>query len=179
MDPIKKSFFARRRISTAGAAFENDALQEIVRLMRGYPYFIQEWGYQAWNHADQSPITLRHVHNATAKVVSRLDANFFRVRFDRLTPGEKNYLRAMAHLGPGFHRSGDVAITLGVKINSLGPVRAKLINKGMISVRPMVTWHLPFHCLVSLCDERYRNFRRKVSENGASFCWMQRPISPS
>ncbi len=119
-------------VEAAGVDIDNAALQEIVRLTQGYPYFLQEWGYQAWNHADQSPITLQHVQSATSKVVSRLDANFFRVRFDRLTPSEKNYLRAMAHLGPNANRSGDIASVLGVKINSLGPVRAKLIKKGMI-----------------------------------------------
>ena len=54
------------------------------------------------------------------------------VRFDRLTPSEKNFLRAIAELGPGAHRTGDIAEILQVKITSLGPVRAKLINKGMI-----------------------------------------------
>ncbi|MDD5285718.1 MAG: AAA family ATPase [Desulfuromonadaceae bacterium] len=122
----------RDPVKAVGVEFEDTALQEIFRLTQGYPYFIQEWGYQAWNHADHSPITLQHVQSATIKVIPRLDANFFRVRFDRLTPSEKNYLRAMAHLGPGSQRSGDIAVVLGVKINSLGPVRAKLIKKGMI-----------------------------------------------
>ena len=76
---------------------EETALQEIFTLTQGYPYFLQEWGYQAWNHTERSPITLEHVQAATSKVIPRLDANFFRVRFDRLTPSEKNYLRAMAH----------------------------------------------------------------------------------
>ena len=69
---------------------------------------------------------------ATAKVIPRLDQNFFRVRFDRLTPSEKNFLRAIAQLGPGPQRTGDIADSLNVKISSLGPVRAKLIKKGMI-----------------------------------------------
>jgi hypothetical protein len=56
--------------------------------------------------------------------------NFFRVRYDRLTPSEKNFLRAMAELGPGAPRTGDIADTLKVKVTSLGPVRAKLIKKG-------------------------------------------------
>lgn len=119
-------------VRAVGVEFEDAALQEIYRLTQGYPYFLQEWGYQTWNHAGLSPITLQDVQNATAKVIPRLDANFFRVRFDRLTPSEKNYLRAMAELGPGAHRSGDIASVLGVKITSLGPVRAKLIKKGMI-----------------------------------------------
>jgi hypothetical protein len=116
----------------AGVKFESAALTEIYRLTKGYPYFLQEWGYQAWNLATSSPITLRTVQEATATVIPRLDQNFFRVRYDRLTPSEKNYLRAMAELGPGAHRTGDIADLLGVRVTSLGPVRAKLINKGMI-----------------------------------------------
>lgn len=119
-------------VKAAGVEFAADALHEIFRLTEGYPYFLQEWGYQSWNRAIQSPITLQVVRDATATVILRLDENFFRVRFDRLTPSEKKYLRAMAHLGPGAHRSGDIASVLGVKVTSLGPVRAKLIKKGMI-----------------------------------------------
>lgn len=115
-----------------GVAFKPAALDEVFRLTKGYPYFVQEWGYQSWNRAISSPITLEIVQNATADVIPRLDKNFFRVRFDRLTPSEKNFLRAMAELGPGAHRTSDIAETLGVKIASIGPVRAKLIKKGMI-----------------------------------------------
>ena len=85
----------------AGVAFESSALEEIFRLTKGYPYFLQEWGYQAWNTATASPITLQTVHAATSAVIPRLDKNFFKVRFDRLTHGEKNFLRTMAELGPG------------------------------------------------------------------------------
>lgn len=113
-------------------AFDTDALREVFRLTKGYPYFLQEWGYQSWNLATASPITLDIIHQATATVIPRLDQNFFRVRFDRLTPSEKNFLRAMAELGPGAHRTGDIANTLAVKITSLGPVRANLIKKGMV-----------------------------------------------
>ncbi len=116
----------------AKVSFEDAALTEIFRLTKGYPYFLQEWAYQAWNRAVATPITLQVVHGATATVLQRLDDNFFRVRFDRLTPGERNFLRAMAHLGAGPHRTGDIADTLKVKITSLGPVRSKLIKKGMI-----------------------------------------------
>jgi hypothetical protein len=115
-----------------GVDFELAALREIYRLTQGYPYFLQEWGYQAWNRAAASPITLEVVRQATQTVVQRLDANFFRVRFDRLTPGEKRFLRAMAGLGPGPQRSSDIAEALGVTVNGLGPVRSKLIKKGMI-----------------------------------------------
>jgi hypothetical protein len=118
--------------SAVGVAFEAPALAEIFRLTKGYPYFLQEWGYQSWNLAPGSPITLQIVQDATATVISRLDQGFFRVRYDRLTPGERNFLRAMADLGPGAHRTGDIADRLGIKVTSLGPVRAKLIKKGMI-----------------------------------------------
>ncbi|MEI6072245.1 MAG: ATP-binding protein [Verrucomicrobiae bacterium] len=116
----------------AGVDFETAAVKEIFRLTKGYPYFLQEWGYQSWNRAEASPITLQVVHDASATVVQRLDENFFRVRFDRLTPGERRFLRAMAGLGSGARRSSDIADALGVKINSLGPTRANLIQKGMI-----------------------------------------------
>ena len=116
----------------AGVVFQVPALAEVFRLTKGYPYFLQEWGYQSWNLAPASPITLPIVQDATAKVIPRLDQNFFRVRFDRLTPSEKNFLRSIAHLVPGPQRTGDIAEVLHVKISSLGPVRAKLIKKGMI-----------------------------------------------
>jgi len=122
----------REPARAAGVAVEPAALQEVFRLTKGYPYFLQEWGYQTWNLATASPITLDMVQDATATVIPRLDRNFFRVRFDRLTPSEKNFLRAMAERGPGPHRTSDIADTLGVKITSLGPVRAKLIKKGMV-----------------------------------------------
>jgi len=116
----------------AGIAFESAALTEVYRLTKGYPYFLQEWGYVAWNVAESSPITLQVIQDATLTVIPRLDENFFRVRYERLTPSEKNFLRAMAELGQDAHRTGDIAEILGVKVTSLGPVRAKLINKGMI-----------------------------------------------
>lgn len=116
----------------AGVEFEKNALKEIFRLTQGYPYFLQEWGYQSWNRATTTPITLQLVQEATATVIQRLDQNFFRVRFDRLTPSERRFLRAMAGLGPGPQRSGDIATALGVKINSLSPLRKKLIQDGMI-----------------------------------------------
>jgi energy-coupling factor transporter ATP-binding protein EcfA2 len=122
----------REPAQAAGVVFEAPALAEVFRLTKGYPYFLQEWGYQSWNLAPASPITLAIVQDATARVIPRLDQNFFRVRFDRLTPSEKNFLRAIAHLGDGAQRTGDIADALGVKISSLGPVRAKLIKKGMI-----------------------------------------------
>ncbi len=119
-------------VKAAGEKFDDAALRRIFRLTKGYPYFLQEWGYQAWNQAESSPISLAVVKKSTSVVAARLDENFFRVRFDRLTPREKNYLRAMAHIGSGPHRTSDIAEALGAKITTLGPVRASLIKKGMI-----------------------------------------------
>jgi len=115
-----------------GIHFEETAIDEITRLTQGYPYFIQEWGYQSWNTATDSSILLDDIKKATKKVIPHLDKNFFRVRFDRLTPTEKKFLKAMADLGTGPHKSGDIAGQLGLKINSIGPTRANLISKGMI-----------------------------------------------
>lgn len=115
-----------------GVTVEEDALDRIIQETRGYPYFLQEWGKHAWDTANASPITSRDVEQATASAIAALDESFFRVRFDRLTPLEKKYLRAMAELGPGPHRSGDIAEKLGREVTSLGPTRSQLIVKGMI-----------------------------------------------
>ena len=111
---------------------EPDALERIISETRGYPYFVQEWGKHAWDAAASSPITTKDVESASESAIAALDDSFFRVRFDRLTPAERLYLRAMAELGPGPHRSGNVAEELHRKVTSLGPVRNNLIAKGMI-----------------------------------------------
>lgn len=115
-----------------GVAYEPEALDRLVAVTRGYPYFLQQWGYEVWNLAEQSPITLADVERATTKAIAALDESFFRVRFDRCTPAEKRYMRALADLGEGPKASGDVAERLGVKVTSIGPTRSKLITKGMI-----------------------------------------------
>lgn len=118
--------------SSQGVAYDEDAVQQIVNETQGYPYFLQEWGKHAWDAADASPITLADVEMASITAVAALDESFFRVRFDRLTPSEKRYIRAMAELGAGPHRSGDIAEVLGRPVNSFGPTRNNLISKGMI-----------------------------------------------
>ena len=85
-----------------------------------------------WNHAAANPVTADDVRSVRPVVIDQLDRNFFLVRFDRLTPKEKEYLRAMASLGPGPHRSGDIAGRLGVRVESVAPRRSALITKGMI-----------------------------------------------
>jgi hypothetical protein len=115
-----------------GVKITQGALESIVQQTHGYPYFLQEWGKHAWDTATASPIADRDVQQASKTAVAALDESFFRVRFDRLTPAEKRYLRAMAELGPGPHRSGDIAEKLGRKVTTLGPTRNQLIAKGMI-----------------------------------------------
>ncbi len=115
-----------------GVDIEPDALDAVVARTEGYPYFLQEWGKHLWNVAERSPITVSSVEVASEQAIADLDESFFLMRFDRLTPTQKRYLRAMAQLGPGPHRSGDIADELGRKVTSLAPIRSQLLNKGMI-----------------------------------------------
>lgn len=119
-------------IEDEGERISRQALQQIVDVTKGYPYFLQEWGYQAWNMADDSPIDVDDIKRTTPEALRRLDESFFRVRYDRLTPKERDYVLAMAKLGQGPYRSSDVAANLGEDTQALGPCRSKIIHKGMI-----------------------------------------------
>lgn len=121
-----------RPIGAEGCDILPLAVHLIIEKTQGYPYFLQEWGKHTWDLAPVSPIRDSDVIRASSESIAALDESFFRVRFDRLTPAEKRYIRAMASLGPGPHRSGDIADQLGRKVSSLGPTRANLIAKGMI-----------------------------------------------
>lgn len=119
-------------IHDEGAAITAEAMAEIVRVTEGYPYFLQEWGKHTWNQAQGPEINLNDVQEASRTVLAALDSNFFRVRFDRLTPREQAYLNAMAQLGAGPHRSGAIAEAMGLKVERTGPLRSGLIRKGMV-----------------------------------------------
>ncbi len=119
-------------IEEEGEAIDNEALNRILTITEGYPYFLQEWGKHSWNTAKQSPIQASDVEQASTLATEALDRSFLRVRFDRLTPREQDYLRAMASLGAGPLRSGDIAEVLGISVQSAGPLRSGLIRKGMI-----------------------------------------------
>ena len=112
--------------------FHPDAISEILRRTQGYPYFLQELGKHSWDIAKGPRIGLEDVKLAATEALAELDASFFRVRFDRLTPAQKRYMRAMAELGPGPHRSGDIADILNVKVTAVAPRRNALIANGMI-----------------------------------------------
>lgn len=115
-----------------GVKYDARAIAAILEQTKGYPYFLQEWGKHSWNIADMSPIELQDAKAATAMALAELDNSFFRVRFDRLTPAEKRYMRAMAELGSGPHRSGDIAHLLDKKVTTVAPMRNTLISKGMV-----------------------------------------------
>jgi hypothetical protein len=132
LSPIYAREAILRPAQNEGVQILDEAVDLIVQKTQGYPYFLQEWGKHTWDVATEDPIRRQDVLNASDEAIAALDESFFRVRFDRLTPSEKKYLRAMAELGPGPHRSGDIAIELGRNVQSLGPTRAGLISKGMI-----------------------------------------------
>jgi len=115
-----------------GVEFDEPAIERIIEATHCYPYFLQEWGKHVWDLTPQPPVRLRDVEAASATAIAALDESFFRVRFDRLTPSEKRYLRAMAQLGAGPHRSGDIAQVLGKTVSTYAPLRAQLIEKGMV-----------------------------------------------
>lgn len=132
LEPTAARVAIVKPVEAEGAKIKQDALQLIVENTHGYPYFLQEWGKHTWDVAPASPITRHDVASASTLVIAALDESFFRVRFDRLTPSEKKYLRAMAELGPGPHRSGDIAAQLRREVTNLAPTRGQLISKGMI-----------------------------------------------
>lgn len=115
-----------------GVRYTDDAVSKILHLTERYPYFLQQWAYEAWNAASGKTITAQDVQMATTSAIEELDRSFFKVRFDRCTPSERKYMRALAELGPGTQRSGDIAEVLGVKSTSVAPTRSALIRKGMI-----------------------------------------------
>ena len=132
LSPADANSALQEPVADEHVAFTAPALDAIYAQTQGYPYFLQEWGYQSWNLARASPIDVDVVDQATDDSIRRLDQNFFRVRFDRLTPREKDYLRALATMGDDAQRSGEIAERLGMKVQSVAPLRSGLIRKGMI-----------------------------------------------
>lgn len=122
----------RKPIENVGESITDEAINSIYKKTEGYPFFLQEWGFHAWSLSSSSPIDVGDVDKASIHALRRLDEGFFKVRLDRLTNAELDYVRAMASLGSGPYKSSDVASKLGKEPNSLGPRRASTINKGMI-----------------------------------------------
>lgn len=141
-----------------GVEIAPGAIDVVLEQSLGYPYFIQEWGKQMWNIAEASPIGEADARRATEEVLADLDASFFRVRFDRLTPAEKGYMRAMASLGSGPHRSGEIANRLGRKVTNVAPIRNALIAKGMI--------FSPAHGETAFTVPLFDGFMRRIMPGG-------------
>jgi len=121
-----------RPAAAQGIAWDAAAVDAVITITRGYPYFLQEWASQAWSAAESSPITAENVKAATPAAIAELDASFFRVRLDRLSPKERDYLSAIAKLGDSGARSADVAAAMGRSLASVAPLRDALVKKGMI-----------------------------------------------
>jgi hypothetical protein len=132
LEPVDARAALENPAREESASYATEALDEILRVTERYPYFLQQWGHDAWNAASGPEIEKPDVEKATVTALQTLDESFFKVRFDRCTPSEKRYMRALAELGPGLHRSGDIAEKLGVAVTSVAPTRSKLIRKGMI-----------------------------------------------
>jgi hypothetical protein len=154
----------RLPVAEQNVEFAPDALDELLGQTHGYPYFLQEWGYEVWNVAGGSPITAEDVHAAAPLVKRKLDESFFRVRMDRVTPAERSYLRAMAELGPGPHRSGDIAARIGVQVETVAPRRSALIRKGMI--------YSPAHGDTAFTVPMFDEYLRRL---GPDFASLDRP----
>jgi AAA ATPase domain len=150
----------REPIEAEGAQIEERALAAIFEKTQGYPYFIQTWGHFAWNAAATNLVTEEDIESATASAIENLDESFFRVRLDRLTKSEKSYLFAMSEIGPGPHRSGDIAGRLSRKVESVAPTRSALIKKGMV--------YSPSHgdtaFTVPMFDEYLKRLRKTVPD---------------
>ena len=145
-------------VNQQNESFSENALKEILTVTEKYPYFLQEWGYQAWQLGNHGvPININVAKSATELSITRMDNNFFRVRFDRLTPKEKEYLRAMAELGQGPHRSGDIADILKTGVRTVAPIRGKLIKKGMI--------YSPAHGDTAFTVPLFADFMKRIIPN--------------
>jgi hypothetical protein len=144
-----------RPIVNEGESISTGALKIILSRTEGYPYFLQECGYQSWNFAEKSPIDAKDVRKASTAALRRLDEGFFRVRFDRLTPKERDYVFAMASLGKGPYRSSDIAEELGESAQALGPCRAQIINKGMI--------FSPAHGVIAFTVPMFEDFLQRIA----------------
>jgi AAA ATPase domain len=115
-----------------GLDFEAAALSAVVDFTEGYPYFLQEFGNTIWNQVDGSPVTAADVSLARGAVEAKLDGGFFRVRIERTSELEQRYLRAMADLGSEPQAAKDVAAILGRTSQQVAPIRARLIEKGLL-----------------------------------------------
>ncbi len=115
-----------------GVDYAPGAVARIVEYTEGYPYFLQEYGRIVWDEASASPIAEEDATSVLPIVEESLDESFFRVRAERTTELELKYLCAMAELGPEPHRATEVARRIGRTVEQAGPIRSRLIDKGLL-----------------------------------------------
>jgi hypothetical protein len=137
-----------------GVEFAHDAVEAIVEYTEGYPYFLQEYGKLVWEHANSSPVTLADVRDTQEAVEAKLDSSFFRVRTDRVTDLELQYMRAMAELGAEPQAAKDVAGLMGRRSEQLGPTRSRLIEKGLL--------YTPAHGLAAFTVPQFDRYMRRA-----------------
>jgi AAA ATPase-like protein len=135
-------------------SIDRRAVATVVAYTEGYPYFLQEYGKELWDHAAGSPVTPQEAVETQPIVEAKLDGNFFRVRVERATERELRYLRAMAELGPAPQRAGDVAAVLGDPSERWGPTRARLIEKGLL--------YAPDYGLAAFTVPQFDRFMRRT-----------------
>jgi hypothetical protein len=125
--------------------FKQDALDALYAAADGYPYFVQAYGKVTWDVAAASPITVADVRVASPEAEGELAVGFFGSRYERATPAEREYMRAMAAIGDEPVPTSSVADELGRKPSSLSPARDGLIKKGLIysSERGLIAFTVP------------------------------------
>ncbi len=136
-----------------GVEYAREATNRIVRYTGGYPYFLQEYGKHVWNLAERSPISLDDVERAHIGVRAQLDENFFQVRIGRTTAAERRYVSAMASLGRGPYRTGEIAAELGTDSPRVAPLRNQLITKGLV--------YSPSHGITDFTVPQFDDFLRR------------------
>lgn len=132
LDPASAAQAIRNPILDEGATIAPEALEAIIGRTKGYPFFLQEWGSVVWDKAEGPEISFADADQSYAETLALLDDGFFRVRIDRLTKAEVQFVKAMARLGDGPYAVADIAQAMGRTQKSLGPTRASIISKGMI-----------------------------------------------
>lgn len=132
LDQVSAGQAVEKPILEEESSIEPEALRTIVERTKGYPFFLQEWASVAWNNADGPEITFADVDRSYAETLALLDEGFFRVRIDRLTKAEVQFVRTMATLGDGPYAMADIAKSMERTQKSLGPARASILAKGMI-----------------------------------------------
>ncbi len=132
LDPISAGQAVEKPIVEENATITPEALRAIVERTKGYPFFLQEWASVVWDNAEGPEVTFDDVDQSYAETLAQLDEGFFKVRIDRLTKAEIQFVEAMAQLGDGPYAMADIAKSMERSQKSLGPARASIISKGMV-----------------------------------------------